>query len=249
MVPRRAWLDDLAWDEQLPGDAVTARRVWTQTAFSEYASAAAFAAIASALLACGAPIELVAAAGDFVIDELVHVEAAARVAAALGGAVTLDVDLARLVRPVATTDALVQAIELVVRVACVGEAITVPLLKLARTHAGSPLIASVLARIVADESGHAQLGWWVLDWASPRLDDAARAHLGAVAGAAVRAFAPTLQSGGATTTCEPSALGVLGCEVYDPAFAAAVRRHVATPLACRGIAIPRADLEAVGVVA
>ena len=40
-----------------------ARVVWTESAFSEYASAAAFAAIATALLEAGAPIDLTAAAG------------------------------------------------------------------------------------------------------------------------------------------------------------------------------------------
>ena len=73
--------------------------MWTRTAFSEYASAAAFAEIAPLLLAAGAPIDLVAAAGDFVVDEVVHTEAAARLAAALGGAVALEVDLGKLVRP------------------------------------------------------------------------------------------------------------------------------------------------------
>src|SRR5262245_46051809 len=101
LAPRRQWIDALPWDGALPPDAAAARAVWTQTAFSEYASAAAFAEIASALLAAGAPIDLVAAAGDFVVDEIVHTEAAARIAGALGGALALDVDLTRLVRPAA----------------------------------------------------------------------------------------------------------------------------------------------------
>src|SRR5215468_2992608 len=86
LAPRRAWVDELPWDEALPPDAGEARVVWTRTAFSELASAAAFAEIAAALLAAGAPIDLTAAAGDFVVDEMVHAELAARIAAALGGA-------------------------------------------------------------------------------------------------------------------------------------------------------------------
>lgn len=99
LAPRRVWIDDLPWAEPLPRDDVDLRLVWTRTAFSEYASAAAFAEIAAALLAAGAPIDLIAAAGDFVVDEIVHTEAAARLAAALGGAIALEVDLTRLVRP------------------------------------------------------------------------------------------------------------------------------------------------------
>lgn len=126
-----------------PRDAADARLVWTRTAFSEYASAAAFAEIASAFLAAGAPIDLVAAAGDFVVDEIVHTELAARIAAALGGAVELEVDLTRLVRPAAAAHPLLRAAELVVRTSCVGEALTVPILKLSRELAGSaPLFSA-----------------------------------------------------------------------------------------------------------
>jgi hypothetical protein len=233
LAPRRRWIDELPWREALPEDAVSARVVWTRTAFSEYASAAAFAEIAAALLATGAPIDLVAAAGDFIVDEIVHTEVAARLAAALGGAVTLEVDLTRLVRPPAAAgDPLLRAAELIVRTSCVGEALTVPMLKLTCEVAGSALIEAALAAIVGDESSHAQLGWWFLDWAEPRLDDAARAHLGEVAGEAIRGFAPLL--GG---DCRDSGLGALGCDRYDPGFAAAVARAVVRPLADRGIAV------------
>jgi len=242
---RRGWIDRLPWREPLPDDA-EARVAWTRTAFSEYASAAAFAEIAAALLAAGAPIDLIAAAGDFVVDEIVHTEAAARIAAALGGAVALEVDLTRLVRPPGgvgaggDAGALLRAAELVVRTACVGEALTVPMLKLARDTAGSPLIAAALAAIVGDEAGHAQLGWWFLDWAAPRLDDAARDRLGRAAGAAIRAFAPLV--GG---NCRRSELGAVGCDRYDATLTRALPRAVVRPLAVRGIVVPPADLAAV----
>jgi hypothetical protein len=232
LAPRRRWIDELPWDERLPDDAGPARVVWTRTAFSEYASAAAFAEITAALLAAGAPIDLIAAAGDFIADEIVHTEVAARIAAALGGAVPLEVDLTRLVRPPAARDPLVQAAELIVRTSCVGEALTVPMLKLTCEVAGSALIEAALGTIVGDESSHAQLGWWFLDWAEPRLDDATRAYLGEVATAAIAGFAPLL--GG---NCRDSGLGTLGCDRYDPGFAAAVVRSVARPLAERGITV------------
>jgi hypothetical protein len=243
LAPRRGWIDDLPWGEELPHHEDGARVVWTRTAFSEYASAAAFAEIAAALLACGAPIDLVAAAGDFVVDEIVHTEAAARVAGALGGAVALEVDLQRLVRPPVAAEPLVRAAELLVRTSCVGEALTVPILKLSRQLAGSALIDAVLERVVADESSHAQIGWWFLDWAEPRLDDDDRAHLGRVAGAAIHAFAPLVGAGCESGT---SGLGALGCDRYDPALAEAAVRRVARPLAERAIVVPRDDLAAVG---
>jgi hypothetical protein len=233
LAPRRAWIDELPWSEPLPQDATGARVVWTRTAFSEYASAAAFADVSAALLAVGAPIDLVAAAGDFIVDEIVHTEAAARIAAALGGAVALEVDLTRLVRPPtgpAARDPLLRAAELIVRTSCVGEALTMPMLKLAREVAGSALIEAALSAIIGDEASHAQLGWWFLDWAEPRLDDAARAHLGEVASAALQAFAPIL--GG---SCSASGLGALACDRYDAGFASALSRAVIRPLAARGI--------------
>jgi hypothetical protein len=246
-APRRAWIDALPWhlaDDADDATRAVARRVWTQAAWSEYASAAAFAEIAAALCACAAPIELIAAAGDFVVDELVHTELAARLAARFGGAVELEVDLGKLVRPPAPGDALRCAAERIVRTCCVGEALTVPVLKATRRAAGVGLVADALARVVADEAGHAQLGWWFLDWAAPLLDDHARGHLGAVAGAALAAFAPLL---GGACAAAPT-LGALPCAIYDPVFAAAAVRHVARPLAARGIVVPAAALGAVGAV-
>ncbi len=234
---RRSWLDELPWQEKLPRDLDDLRVLWTRTAFSEYASAAAFAEVAAALLGCGAPIDLVAAAGEFVAEEIVHTEAAARVAASLGGAVALEVDLERLVRPAAGEDSLLRAAELIVRTSCVGEAMTLPMLKLSRRLAGSELIEGVLARVATDEVAHAQLGWWFLDWAEPRLDDAARQRLGSVAGDALAAFGQLL--GG---DCSTSGLGAIGCDMYDAALANAAARHVARPLAARGISVPDAAL-------
>jgi len=258
---RRAGFDALPWDEAAAGASPealsSARLVWTRSAFSEYASAAAFAEIAACLLAAGAPIDLVAAAGDFVVDEVLHAELSARVAMSLGGAVVLEVDLSRLVRPPVAAAPLVRAAELVVRTSCVGEALTVPILKASKAEARSPLIKAVIARIVRDESSHAQIGPWFLDWADGRLSDEDRAHLGRVAGAAVRAFAPIFNVGRGSAFAVPSSgscapggeLGVLDCATYDAAFADALLRRVAQPLRERGIVIPEGDLAAVPVIA
>ncbi len=246
---RRAGFDALPWNEAAAGASPealeSARLVWTRSAFSEYASAAAFAEIAACLLAAGAPIDLTAAAGDFVVDEVIHAELSARVAMSLGGAVLLEVDLSRLVRPPIAAAPLLRAAELVVRTSCVGEALTVPILKASKASAASPLIKAVIARIVRDESSHSQIGPWFLDWADGQLSEDDRAHLGRVAGAAVRAFAPIFAG-----SCAPGAeLGVLDCATYDAAFARALRQRVAAPLGARGIAIPEEDLAAVPVMA
>src|SRR5262249_13630121 len=156
-----------------------------------------------------------------------------------GGALPLEVDLGRLVRPpTAAADArLLRTAELVVRTSCVGESVTVPMLKLACELAGSPLVEAALGAIIADQASHAQLGWWFLDWAEPALDDAARAHLARSAGDAIRAFAPLLDGG-----CTGSGLGAVACDRYDPGLAAALDRAVARPLAERGIAVSIPEL-------
>ncbi len=222
-------------------DREAARYVWTQSAFSEYASAASFAEIAACLLAAGAPLDLVAAAGDFVVDEVIHAELCARLAMAMGGAVPLEVDLGRLVRPPEAPEPLLRAAELLVRTSCVGEVLTVPILRATRAASRSPLIRAAIARIVRDESQHAEIGLWFLDWATPRLSEDDRAHLGRVAGAAVRAFAPIFSG-----VCgRGNDFGVLACARYEAVFADAVVRRVAAPLGERGIVVPAGDVRAV----
>lgn len=240
LAPRRKGVDELPWGDiarEASAPLVdAAREVWTRSAFSEYASGAAFAEISAALLAAHAPIDLIAAAGEFVADEMFHAELSSRVAMALGGAVPLEVDLSRLVKPATGPTPLLRAAERVIRTCCVGEALTVPMLNQSRRAAGSPTVEAVITRIMRDEVHHAQLGWWFLDWAE--LTDADRVTLGAVAGQAVRAFSVVFASECATDV----GLGRLDCARFDTAFLSAVRDEVVKPLAQRGIVVPAADL-------
>src|SRR6185295_8595126 len=145
------------------------------------------------------------------------------VAVALGGAVPLEVDLTKLVRPPVSSDPLMQAAERIVRTCCVGEALTVPMLDESRRNAGSKTVEAVITRILKDESQHAQLGWWFLDWAE--LDDAQRLALGDVADETLRAFEVIFQQ-----TCQSQVgLGRLDCARFDQAFFRAVREDVVKP--------------------
>lgn len=244
LAPRRAEIDALPWAdltrEASPQLVEAARAVWTRSAFSEYASGAAFAEISAALLAAHAPIDLVAAAGEFVADEMFHAELSSRVAMALGGAVPLDVDYTKLARPPTGPTPLLQAAERIVRSCCVGEALTVPILNQSRHHAGSPTIAAIITRILRDEVHHAQLGWWFLDWAD--LGEADRAALGQVAGHALRSFTGLFANACAVES--DVGLGRLDCARFDTAFLTAVREDVVKPLAARGIFVPPDDVEA-----
>ena len=238
---RRGGCEEIDWNaiarEATPELVAVARDVWTRSAFSEYASGAAFAEIASHLLAARAPIDLIAAAGDFVGDEMFHADLASRVAMALGGAVPLQVNYEKLVRPPEGDGALLRAAELIVRSCCVGETLTVPMLKQSRRTAGSRAIEVVISRILRDEAQHAELGWWFLDWAD--LSDADRAHLAVVAGSTIRSFGVLF--GRECTATE--GLGALPCERFEATFLDAVSNDVVAPLAERGIIVPREDVE------
>ena len=237
---RGSLVDEIDWSsvarEATPELVAQARDVWTRSAFSEYASGAAFATIATHMLVAKAPIDLIAAAGDFIGDEMFHAELASRVAMALGGGVPLDVNYDKLVRPPSGEGAVLRAAELIVRSCCVGESLTVPILKQSRRAAGSPTIEAIISRILRDEAQHAELGWWFLDWAE--LSDADRAHLGTVAGATIKSF--TVVFGNECKNVE--GLGALPCSRFDGAFVDAVTHDVVEPLAERGIVVPPADV-------
>ncbi|GAC1580548.1 MAG: hypothetical protein NVS3B20_26510 [Polyangiales bacterium] len=191
----RPGVEEMPWGtldvSHMPLQLVERARVsWTEAAYNEYCTAAAFAQLVSALLAARAPVDLVAMASDFLADELLHVELASRLAMELGGGAPYDVDFARLVPPPSRPNLspLALATELVVRFCCVGEAFSVHMLAGSLRSATHPLPRAVLRRIVHDEAPHGQFGWQYLDWAADQLDDAERARLSQVAVAELQIF-------------------------------------------------------------
>jgi hypothetical protein len=239
---RRPGADALPWGTldlaAAPAAVVDeARRTWTSGVFTEYASAAAFASLSTAMLECGAPVDLTAAAADIVVDELHHVELSARLTTELGGAVPLRFDLEK-VSPRTTPGAraLMRAAELAVTTSCVGEALSIPALARSRALATHPLVAGVLDRLLADEGPHARLGLWLLDWAGDRLTDEERAQLAECALGAIAVYAP-LWKEEACEACGETG-GLAG---YDEQGRHALRRAVTTriaaPLEERGVVL------------
>ena len=233
---RRTGIAALPWgtlelERHTGADTLEARRVWSNGVFTEYASAAAFSSLATAMLECGAPVDLVALAADIVVDELFHVELSSRLTMELGGATPIAFDFDR-IAPVTTPGSrpLMRAAEIAITTSCVGEALSIPALVRSRTLATEPLVRAVLDRLLADEGPHAKCGLWFFDWAADQLADAERAHLARLAEATIETYAPLWQGG-----------EVLG--VHDPGGARAMRDAVdtaiVTPLARYGIAIER----------
>src|SRR4029079_3557556 len=66
-----------------------AQRAWTGAAFQEHRTGAACAATLRSLIEARAPLDLVALATRFPLDEMVHVELCARMAMELGAAIEL----------------------------------------------------------------------------------------------------------------------------------------------------------------
>jgi hypothetical protein len=239
---RRPGSEDMPWGSLdlaslAPGAVDEARRVWTNGVFTEYASAAAFSSLTAALLECGAPVDLTAAAADIVVDELFHVELCSRLTTELGGAAPLRFDLEK-IAPLTSRGAraLMRAAELAVATSCVSERLSVPAMARSRAMATAPLVQAVLDRLVADEGMHARLGFWFLDWAADRLTDAERARLADRAMTTIEVYAPLWREP-ACDVC-PTPVGLAGHDAHGrEALRRTVTSGIARPLAGYGIAL------------
>ncbi len=226
-----------------------ARISWTEAAYNEYCTAAAFAQLVSAMLASRAPVDLIAMASDFIADEMLHVELTSRIAMQLGGGAPYDVDFARLAMTPSRADLSPLALtsEIVVRLCCVGEAFSVRMLGGSLRSATHPLTRAVLDRIVHDEAPHGQLGWMYLEAVDDDLGDAERARLASVATSALATFAPIYQrlrskvENGITSEGfridDVRALGWMESTEYGALAREAVKANVVRPLARHGIVL------------
>jgi len=172
---RRRGIEDLPWGTLASADhdpihQLEARAIWSNGVFTEYASAAAFSALTTAMLECGAPVDLVATCADIVVDEMFHVELSSRLTMELGGALPIEFDLANVAPAPSAYRPLMKAAELAVVTSCVSESLSVPAMARSRVLATEPLPRAVLDRLLADEGPHSRLGFWFLDWAAEGSD-------------------------------------------------------------------------------
>jgi hypothetical protein len=238
-VERLPWgtLDPARFPSEL---VLAARRSWTLAAFQEHRTGAACAATLEALIAARAPVDLVAVATRFPLDELTHVEMCARVAAELGGGTALLHDAGNLVgRPDSSLSPMLRAAELVVRVFCVGETVSIPLLRGTARAATHPLVRGVLERIVKDEAAHGRFGWLFLDWIGDELDEDEKRFLAAAA----RDEMDKLERGWAAIQprAEPveqvHALGWMESQAYVDLARRSLEVEVRAPLVARGLSV------------
>lgn len=256
----RPGIDELPWGTLNPADyppvlVERARTSWTEASYNEYCTAAGFTVMLRALLEARAPLDLIGMASDFLVDEVLHAELTARLAMALGGADLRLVDFSALVLdPDPKLSPLARANEEVVRLCCVSEAFSVPVLNACAKTAAHPLTKGVLQQIVKDEVPHALFGRYYLEWVGDLLDDDERTRLGHVALDTLRTLAPfwaLLTSrvvDGVTTEGfrieDVYALGWADAETYAATARRAVRDDILAPLAFVGIVPDPDEVEA-----
>ena len=187
----RPGIDDFPWgtlDPQSfhPTLIKQAQLFWTEASFNEYGTAVAFTQLVQALLEVNAPVDLVAMASDFLADEMLHVELTARIADELGGGANSEIDFTQLKLPLdEVLSPMQRANELIVRICCVGEAFSLPMLAGSMKSSTHPLIKKVFKQIVKDEALHGRLGFLYLEWADEFIDDDERIRLGHCVGEAL----------------------------------------------------------------
>ncbi len=222
-----------------PELVIEARKSWTHAAYQEHRTGAACAETLRALIAARAPVDLIGVATRFPLDEMVHVEMCARLAEELGGGTHVEHDPRDLI-PVPSLDLppLLRATECVVQYFCVGEALSIPLLRGTWRAAKHPLIKGVLGRIVRDEALHGTFGFTFLGWVNDELGDADRKHLALSAARVVqsiRASWDNIPDVSGYESAELHALGWMDSHDYLALAKRSLEKRVIKPLAKFGI--------------
>lgn len=220
---------------------LAARRSWTGAAYQEHRTAVACTAMLRSLIEVRAPLDLIAMASRFPLDEIVHVELCARMAMELGGGTEILHDPDELVRdPDPALPPLLRAAELVTRFFCVGEALSIPLLRGTWHASRHPLPKAVLGRIVKDEAAHGSFGFLFLDWCLDRLGASELAHLGAQADIVIRAIYDQwgeIARRRSDKRADAHALAWMETDDYLALARRSMQRNVIDPLEERGIPV------------
>jgi hypothetical protein len=234
-----------------PSLVAAAREVWMGIVLAEYAAIAAFADVVGALTQARAPLDLIGMTGDFLADEVRHVELASRVVMQLGGAPARSFDTTQLSpRTPSAENAVQRANELALRIGCIAEvfasATAVPIMR-ETTH---PLLRSVYESILRDEARHRRFGSLYFEWAVDRLDAAERARLGAVTLDALQIYAPLWRQAAKLDDTRPEwdgfdvhELGWMKPSRYVPLARSVVREEILPPLRELGLVLPEQELE------
>jgi hypothetical protein len=168
---------------------------WAREAAFEHASVASFARASLALLAVGAPPELVGATHAAALDEIEHARLTYALASAYGGKPTGPAALDVGDGAGRATTLVSLAVETFLD-ACAGESAAALALREAAALAEDGAVRAVLVRIADDEERHAELAWHTVAWAlRAGGDGVARALATAMDSLRAEAAEPSEQAG------------------------------------------------------
>jgi rubrerythrin len=204
-----------------------AARAWARIASCEAASVDAFERLAQQLRVLGAPIDFITSAHEFADDERRHASATETLARRLDP----EVDVPSIPERAVEMESL---LEETVLEGCIGETLSALELEHMRARCSDEAIASMLARIAAEESRHAEHAWALLAWLLRRF--------------------PALRSTAAQLFDQPCSTIPLGLDRDLPEFGLLAdsvreelwqvgRRHVVARLATRLLLLPSAPVE------
>ncbi|HEU4580961.1 MAG TPA: hypothetical protein VFS67_22035 [Polyangiaceae bacterium] len=224
-------------------ERVRARLAWTSAAYQEHRTGVGVTEALRLLMQAQAPLDLIALGARFPLDETVHVELCARLAMEAGGGTEILYDpRAMILGATLPGPPLLQCAELMVRFFCVGEALSIPLLRGTWKAARHPLPRAVLGRIVKDEAAHGTFGYLFLDWAEPQLSREDRRLLGLQADLAIDAVVAQwddLRARPKADWQEGNALAWMQTEPYLELAARSMNENVLQPLRERDIPVSR----------
>lgn len=175
-------VDQFDWDALKRGAAKyegkvrdRGRRSFVLRALDEQRSLLAFSELLTELCLAGAPIDVIGSLSRVVRDEALHVDLCDRVVKALGGWDS-EAPQPRWVRSNKKMPLRRRCLATVLGSLCVGETISVHMIRGVRDHASDPIVHEVLTRMLADESYHARFGWYWLESMPLKGDDLAFAQ-------------------------------------------------------------------------
>jgi hypothetical protein len=203
------------------GERAALAAAWTADAVMEHASVASFARFSLALLAAGAPADLVELAHRAALDEVRHARLCFALAAAYAGDAIAPGPFP-LGAEVHVGSGLAALATSTVKEGCVGETVAAILAAEQLARATDPAVRAALARIAADEARHAELAWRTVAWAVHAGGSDVRA---AVEQTLLEAFAER----GATPAVESA--GSRAMEAHGRLDAATAARVVASAMA------------------
>ena len=166
---------DVTLDDESRAKAIVA---WQGRMANEHISARVFAALVPQLLRAGASAQRQADVAAMIAEELSHAVLCAAMVHALGGEARVDIDEPSEVPTHDDVEPLEGLLRNVLSISCLSETVAVALIDAERLEAGPPAMRDVLRTILADEVGHARVGWQLLAELAPRVTKDMRARLG-----------------------------------------------------------------------